>query len=89
MTSLFMMYPEHEQPMVQLYPNPAANSITISGVTAITRVAAYNAQGQLMTVVPVTHQVTYSMNVTNWPKGLYFIHVETESGTATLKMVKL
>ena len=87
----FIIYdvPQHEQPLVQLHPNPAANSITISGGTAITRVAAYNAQGQLMTVVPVTHQVTYSMNVTNWPKGLYFIHVETESGTATLKMVKL
>ena len=81
--------PEHEQPMVQLYPNPAANSITISGVAAITRVAAYNAQGQLMTVASMQGQTSYGMDVSQWPKGLYFLHVETETGTTVLKMVKL
>ena len=73
---------------VRLYPNPAADHITIesSEDLLINAVAVTNLAGQLLFIQPVGNART-EVNVRNLPAGLYVAHVSTSVGSTAIKFV--
>jgi hypothetical protein len=74
--------------VITLSPNPAADIITISGISAKDRIIIYDAVGQQMTNV-VAAGTTHSVDVSSFAKGTYFVKImQGESEAAVLKMIK-
>ena len=73
---------------VRLYPNPAADHITIesSEDLLINAVAVTNLAGQLLFIQPVGNART-EVNVRTLPAGLYVAHVSTSVGSTAIKFV--
>ena len=73
---------------VLLYPNPAADHITIESPEdlPINAVAVTNLAGQLLFIQPVGNTRT-EINVRNLAPGTYIAHVETKAGVVDRKFV--
>lgn len=69
---------------VSLYPNPAKNLVTISGIASNYSVTVYN---QLGAKVYESKLNGTSQIETNWGSGLYFITIATESTSSTQKLI--
>jgi hypothetical protein len=69
---------------VLLYPNPAKNLVTISGIASNYSVTVYN---QLGAKVYESKLNGTSQIETNWGSGLYFITIATESTSSTQKLI--
>ncbi|AKD57237.1 M4 family metallopeptidase [Spirosoma radiotolerans] len=73
------------------YPNPAHASLTVElpGTETFERVLLRNLTGATVVqpLLPL-HQRTATLDVGHLPKGLYFLQVQTPTGTATRKVVK-
>ncbi len=66
-----------------LYPNPAINTVTITGDDDIRQVRIYALDGQ-----EVIRSEKSTINVSNLESGLYFIKVFTGDGVFSTKMLK-
>ena len=72
--------------VVQLFPNPARERISVSCETEMRSVTLCNALGQqLLRVNPNAPQA--ELQVAGLPRGLYLLRVETAGGTAVRKVV--
>lgn len=70
-----------------LYPNPTSGNLTINGLPANAQISVYNLTGQLITDVLVkTNAVNF--DYTELPRGVYFVHVQSETYSGTIKFVK-
>ncbi len=69
---------------INIFPNPASDSINIKSDEKIKAVRLYSASGSL---VKTENDNVRIMNVSNLPKGNYLISIETESGTETKKII--
>lgn len=70
---------------VIIFPNPATDQINISGLSADDQIEVYTSQGQLLGSYPTAT----SLDCSNWPSGLYWIQVSTETGRERLRLLKL
>ena len=79
-----------EVPMVEqltyLMPNPAANKVQVMSSYGMTRVEAYSLQGAKMVDVSVRGLGT-TLDVNDWPEGMYIVVVHTPAGNVTKKLV--
>ena len=68
----------------EIFPNPTAGKLIISTDSKMnhTEVTVYNIMGE-----PVLKTTSLSLDISNQPKGLYFVRVESELGTTTKKVV--
>lgn len=66
---------ETEAGRVEVYPNPALETLRIDGLEA-DEIQVYNALGQLVKVVRGTNEV----NVSGLPEGLYLLHITDTYG---------
>ena len=67
-----------------MYPNPAQNSVTISGIASEYTVIVYNQLGAKV----FESKVNGSTQIpTNWQSGLYFVTIATESDSLTQKLI--
>jgi uncharacterized repeat protein (TIGR02543 family) len=73
---------ENEQSMFVIYPNPAKESIFISGLEANSMVEFYNSIGELVKVVSASSD--QEINIRDLASGLYMVRC----GNATLRFVK-
>ena len=64
-------------------PNPAKDELNINTKNKVLRCKIYNVMGEV--VLNPTHA---KIDISNLQKGLYFIEIETEKGTARRKFVK-
>lgn len=71
---------------VLIYPNPANNQITMSGVKTGT-LKLYNVSGVLVKQVEQLNQETV-IDIGELPSGLYIVQVMNDEGNQTLKFVK-
>lgn len=77
--------------MISLYPNPANDVVNLvipdnyelSGVITI-----YNTVGQTVYTANVAHTNTYSINVSSFESGVYFVKFNKETQTKTLQFIK-
>ena len=73
---------ENDQANLRVYPNPAKESIFISGIDANTQIEIYNSLGELVKVLSVNEN--QEINIRDLAAGLYMVHF----GNATLRFVK-
>lgn len=75
-----------------IYPNPASDVIHITGDFAkqsIKEIAWYDVLGAELTreSINLTHNSDWSIQVPNLPKGLYFVHIMTNTGMEVKPLV--
>jgi len=79
--------PEKDFPDIALYPNPVRDKLYIrnNSPAVIRQLSLYNAQGRLYKQL-VTPDIPY-LSVADLPAGLYFLHLYTDSGIITRKII--
>ncbi len=78
---------EHEETLVQLYPNPTSDNLYVTApeTVIIDFVEIFNEEGQH--VKSIKGNVT-SINVSELSKGMYFIRIHAEGKGVVRKFVK-
>jgi len=71
---------------ISLYPNPATNNLSLDlpSNVVVEKTTFYNAMGQLAKETTTANH----WDVSAWSAGIYFMTVQTNSGTTQLKFVK-
>lgn len=74
---------EDQEAIINVYPNPATNKITITGVEGDAKIV--NALGKLI----YSNQIGSNeiIDISSFEAGIYYLTVETATGTATQKVV--
>lgn len=75
------------EPYIKAYPNPAKNTVKVSGLGAGATLAVTGMTGKAMGQYTSTG-AEYTINIQNLPAGIYFIRVQQGGKTTTLKLVK-
>ena len=71
---------------VQVYPNPAVNSVQIQANTPIQQVIVYSLTGkELLRVLPAQNQTL--LDVSTLPAGVYLTQVQTQNAVITQQLV--
>jgi hypothetical protein len=74
-----------------VYPNPAKDQITITNSNVLQMpdsITIVNSLGQKITSKKVSSESDLNVNVANFSKGIYFITLEKDGNTKTLKFIK-
>ncbi len=70
---------------IKLYPNPASNRISITSSAFINKIECYSVNGLKLFTAP-TGQTTLS--ITDLPRGIYFLQIQTEKGLVLKRFSK-
>jgi hypothetical protein len=69
---------------IRLYPNPAQSNLTIeSHSKTIANLKVYSISGALLQEVNNVNANTYSMNISQYNNGVYFVTIRFEDGSAS------
>lgn len=68
---------------ISLYPNPATNAIIIDCESSFERISIYSTNGQL-----ILTSTENSIDISDFPAGLYYVVVNSQNGIAQTKFVK-
>ncbi|MFR9166874.1 MAG: T9SS type A sorting domain-containing protein [Dysgonomonas sp.] len=71
-----------------VFPNPVAEELNINANNLILSVRIYDMTGALIYSKEKLNSSTITLPVTDWPKGLYLISINTESGKFSEKVLK-
>ncbi len=72
--------------LTYLMPNPAADQVQVLSSYGMTRVEAYSLQGTKMADLRV-RGLGATLDVADWPQGMYIVVVHTPAGNVTKKLV--
>ncbi len=72
---------------MEVYPNPATTSITLTLQQREGKVTIYNVLGEMLNTTKITNTAT-EVDIGTLPKGLFFIEVRTEKGIMRKKFIK-
>jgi len=80
-----------EQIGLTISPNPASDILRVrmSDGVRISDVAVFNASGGRVSSYNVKHRFTGSIDVSSYPKGVYYAAFRTDKGLAVVKFIKL
>ncbi len=73
--------------VIKIYPNPATEFVTITGIEAPTTIRIINITGKVVRAIVVTSTEIY-IDITDLSKGIYFVQLELQGKVQTVKMVK-
>lgn len=74
--------------VLQVYPNPATNTITVVNNSSIQSIALHNLLGQKI-LSQVVYNNTAQLDVTSLAAGTYLLNIHTENGaTTSVKIIK-
>lgn len=71
---------------LSVYPNPTKGSIFIENVS-VSKVVVYDALGKLMNVPFFTNGTSTTANLEQFPKGIYYMYIESEGETTVRKVI--
>ncbi|MDZ7742105.1 MAG: carboxypeptidase regulatory-like domain-containing protein [Bacteroidota bacterium] len=74
---------EETSGVLEIYPNPTRDDVTIESPIAIERITVLNYLGQVVYDATVVEETTVKLDVSAYESGVYFIKVETEDGLTT------
>ena len=86
-----MVTPSGQAPLIQVYPNPAYNNITIrlASVQSPSTLSLYDAQDKLVLSKKVNaNVVAKQLNIANLSTGFYYIKWLNDKKQQVLKLVK-
>ena len=72
---------------INIYPNPTENAVTIEA-NGLRQVRVFNVMGQEVKCL-TTLEDNVTIDLSNQPKGCYFIETTTNHGCTTTKVVRL
>ena len=73
---------------VMIYPNPASNAVNIEWSSDIDFVEITDSRGRLLKKVEIFNQKKLLLDITEFAKGVYFIHLESEQGRVVYDIIK-
>ena len=76
--------------MMNLYPNPAHSSFTIDMKNPVNENVSFtitNTQGQLLMFEEVKNFESKTFNVSSFSKGVYFLRIQSSSGSSVYRLV--
>jgi hypothetical protein len=75
---------------MEIYPNPSSGFITVSNGGSMpheTTVSFFSLGGQQLMRSGLQNREQIEMNVSNFPKGVYIIKIQTKTGSLVKKLV--
>ena len=83
---------------INIYPNPTKglfvisinqdNILKINPLSGLNNLSVFNVLGEMILKTPILqNQKEISMDMSIQPKGIYFIHIQTEMGQLTKKLI--
>jgi hypothetical protein len=76
-------------PQILVYPNPATDVVNISSPNAfITTLEVFDLRGRLLREELDSEINTTQVDIGNLKTGIYFLHIHTEAGIVTKKLIK-
>lgn len=77
-----------EVPQIFIYPNPTSSLVTIE-CKDLKQVSVFDLEGKkILTKVNIDESDKVSVNLENYPSGVYLIEVRTSDGVKTQKVIK-
>ena len=73
--------------MTDLYPNPAADRVTLASSFGISGVSVYNTAGTLVLERQGLAGTMHTLDISALPTGAYLLHLRTPVGTAVKKLL--
>ncbi len=73
--------------LISVYPNPANNTIIITGLSKGQIISLYNCEGQMLIHV-VAHNASQVLDISALANGLYMLHLSNGGAAETVKIVK-
>ena len=81
------MHASHSVAAISLYPNPTSSKVNISSTEKVEVVQLLDMQGRVLQI-QAANEKQATIDLTGKAKGIYFLKVSTEKGTAIEKIVK-
>lgn len=72
---------------INVYPNPAANIVTINSDSTINSIQLYDVQGRLLQT-KIENQTEVTFDVSNQSNGIYFFKIQSNNGVKVVKLIK-
>ncbi len=76
---------ELDATLLQIFPNPASEMVTINSAVEIASIQVMNNAGQVVVTKKVNTR-SYQLNVSKLERGVYYIKLNTKEGTALRKI---
>jgi hypothetical protein len=71
-----------------IFPNPAADAVTVRNANAISGISVYSVTGALVLSKAVSGQNSVTLNVAQLPAGSYIVRVANSAGITTQRFIK-
>ena len=71
---------------ISLYPNPAISSVTIDGLPIGATISVVDQQGRT-TLQTTSTDTAQTLDVSQWPRGTYFVRISNNGSTAVRKLL--
>lgn len=71
-----------------LYPNPVINDLNILLNESINLVKIYDALGQVKNEFKIVQDTTFSLDISGYPKGIYFVEVNSDRNKYMRNFIK-
>ncbi len=82
-------WPGNLDDLFTIYPNPTSGDLNIHRAVSIAlKATVYNASGALVAQFDIAGKEENPLDVSDWPRGLYFIRLETADDSVVKKFVK-
>jgi hypothetical protein len=86
---VFTRVNEFDSSTVKIYPNPASNILTISGISNIISLEVHNIYGQFIYKKSITSENSLILQISDFKPGVYFLKMTDESRNVfTEKFIK-
>ncbi|MGJ8667419.1 MAG: T9SS type A sorting domain-containing protein [Patiriisocius sp.] len=84
--------PDNQEKLFAIYPNPVEDTLILRNKNSNTdqlQIKVFSMQGQLLKSLSASMNSIYSLDVSSYAKGVYFVSIENESGDIeSIKFVK-
>ncbi|WP_296386694.1 T9SS type A sorting domain-containing protein [Winogradskyella sp.] len=72
---------------ISVFPNPSNNNVTLKSKSNLKSIKVYDAMSRLVFETMID-DLTYSLNISNYSNGLYFLEIQTEFGKNVKQLIK-
>ena len=75
---------------INIYPNPVLDicNITMNKKYNQIKIDIYNALGEKIRELNCANSKSFSININDAPKGIYFMNISFDSNSSTIKLIK-
>jgi hypothetical protein len=73
---------------ISIYPNPAAEIVTVSWKGELTSIRLTDSKGKVLKVVDYPMGESFQLDVANYTTGIYYVQVESQYGSSVYNLVK-